>query len=74
MRIVVAAAAVPQPSFGQQAPRGQAGRTDDLLYGPAPEVIRIAVYIHDNAVDDQLLTDIAGDDTRIIAVLLQVVV
>ena len=59
MRVVVTTAAVPQPPFGQKTPPRQTGRSDDLLRGPAPEIIRIAVHIYRDAVDVQLLADIA---------------
>jgi len=74
MRVVITTAAVPQPPFRQKTPRRHTGGPDDLLCGPAPEVIRITVYFHRDAVDNQLLADIAGYDPGIITILLQIVI
>lgn len=70
MGIVIGTAGVSQPAFCDEATGHQAGRTDDLLDSEATEVIRVGGHVETDAVDGNLLADIAGDDAGVITVFL----
>jgi len=73
VRIVVRPGGVPQPALCQQGSRCDAGWPDDPFGGVATEMKGITVRAQGDAVHGDLLADIAGDDTGVVAVLPKVV-
>ena len=74
MRVIVRPLNISEISLCYQAPGYDGSSTNDLLNSIAPEIKRILIDVDTNAVDPDLLADVARNDVRVITVLPQVII